>query len=410
MDDKAGAIEEPHDHDLICGRGGKVNAHPGNRRFRSWVNDRKEAYTRAQAKGEKNAIAQSILEALFSQNPPGRVLQFDEKNGMYSEVSFKKAMSKTTQALREGAPELRKKKGLPPPKELSKAKKATLSMSSVVHRPSGGRPKIVHIKATGGFLENDAEHEYDASSYSSGSVDSGYVAVKVSGSEHTDVDGISGPSRKHDHFSHRVDTGAASNETSGEYDYDYEYEYEGFGKKKKPRIVGAASSDEESSSKKPASPPINDSASLLYALAATCAKQAPSPSIESPPASNQGDTPCQERLVTPETGSSRRLWTTGRDGAASIDTSYPSYASLTSSAALTTSNKLRLQKEKIVQSFLITSLPSIYMDDVEAYSARLVDDGFDSLQMLMEQLEEDDLDFMKKAHKRALLQVIQKET
>ena len=81
-----------------------------------------------------------------------------------------------------------------------------------------------------------------------------------------------------------------------------------------------------------------------------------------------------------------------------------------SSAALTTSNKLRLQKEKIVQSFLITSLPSIYMDDVEAYSARLVDDGFDSLQMLMEQLEEDDLDFMKKAHKRALLQVIQKET
>jgi len=271
-------------------------------------------------------------------------------------------------------------------------------MSSVVHRPSGGRPKIVHIKATGGFLENDAEHEYDASSYSSGSVDSGYVAVKVSGSEHTDVDGISGPSRKHDHFSHRVDTGAASNETSGEYDCDYEYEYEGFGKKKKPRIVGAASSDEESSSKKPASPPINDSASLLYALAATCAKQAPSPSIESPPASNQGDTPCQERLVTPETGSSRRLWTTGR------------YASLTSSAALTTSNKLRLQKEKIVQSFLITSLPSIYMDDVEAYSARLVDDGFDSLQMLMEQLEEDDLDFMKKAHKRALLQVIQKET
>jgi len=46
------------------------------------------------------------------------------------------------------------------------------------------------------------------------------------------------------------------------------------------------------------------------------------------------------------------------------------------------------------------------MDDVEAYSARLVDDGFDSLQMLMEQLEEDDLDFMKKAHKRALVRYL----
>ena len=97
-----GVIKEPHDHDLICGRGGKVNAHLGNRRFRSWVNERKEAYTRAHAKGEKNAIAQSILQSLFSQNPPGRVLQFDDKTGIYKEVSVKKAMSKTTQALREG--------------------------------------------------------------------------------------------------------------------------------------------------------------------------------------------------------------------------------------------------------------------------------------------------------------------
>ena len=106
MDDKKFAtgvpIKEPHDHDLICGRGGKVNAHPGNHRFRSWVNERKEAYTRAHAKGEKNAIAQSILQSLFSQNPPGRVLQFDDKTGIYKEVSVKKAMSKTTQALREG--------------------------------------------------------------------------------------------------------------------------------------------------------------------------------------------------------------------------------------------------------------------------------------------------------------------
>ena len=102
----AASVEEPHDHDLICGRGGKVNAHPGNRRFRSLVNDRKEAYTRAYGKGEKNAIAQSILQVLFSLNPPGRVLQFDNKNGTYTEVTVKKAMGKTTQALREGEFEL----------------------------------------------------------------------------------------------------------------------------------------------------------------------------------------------------------------------------------------------------------------------------------------------------------------
>merc|ERR1712170_285074 len=96
-------------------------------------------------------------------------------------MGVKKAMSKTTQALREGAPELRKKKGLPPPKELSKAKQASLPMSSAEdHHPSvGDRPKVVHIKASG-FLENNAENEYDASSSSSGSVDSGRVSMKGS--------------------------------------------------------------------------------------------------------------------------------------------------------------------------------------------------------------------------------------
>ena len=313
-----------------------------------------------------------------------------------------------------GAPELRKKKGLPPPKELSKAKQASLSVSSTKHQqsPSGDRPKVVHIKATskgsGGYLDDDTEHEYDASSSSSGSVDSGHVVtMKGSYDEHTTgFDVVNGSSRKHDHSSQHSD------------DFYKEHDYAGFGKKKKPRIVGAASSDDDSSSKKDSklmeSQPISDSASLLYALATTCAKQVPS--IESPPTSGQEDAPSEQRLVTPETGrgSSRRLWSDHHQhngaAAASIGNSYPSYASLTSSAALTSSDSLRLEKEKTVQSFLITSLPSIYMDDLRDYTKRLVEEGFDSLQMLTEQLEEDDLDFMKKAHKRALLQVIRKET
>lgn len=277
------------------------------------------------------------------------------------------------------------------------------------HHPSvGDRPKVVHIKASG-FLENNTEHEYDASSSSSGSVDSGRVSMKGSYHErHATGVGVVGSgesNRKNNHFSHPTSD-----------DFDQDYDYAGFGKKKKPRIVGAASSDEDSSTKKDsalASPPISDSASLLYALATTCAKQVPS--MESPPASGQEEAPSEQRLVTPETGrgSSRRLWTDQHHhsgaAAASIGTSYPSYASLTSSAALTAPDSLRLEKEKTVQSFLITSLPCIYMDDVRDYTKRLVDDGFDSLQMLTEQLEEDDLDFMKKAHKRALLQVIRQE-
>ena len=298
-----------------------------------------------------------------------------------------------------GAPELRKKNGLPPPKELSRVKKTS---STSNHFTSEGRPKVVHIKGTGRFLHNDADHEYDASSYdasssSSGSVGSG-MRVSYDG-EHTGVD-TGGPSRKHDHFSHHANTDVAGKKVSSEYDYNHTGT-----SSKKPRLVGATSSsdEEEGASQKistPPSPPISDSASLLYALATTCAKQAPS--IESPSASGQEDAPSDKRLITPETGrgTSRKVWT-GRHQL--------SCASLSSSVVLTPTESIRLEKEKTVESFLITSVPCIYMDDVRTYTTRLVDDGFDSLQMLMDQLEEDDLHFMKKAHKRALLQVIRKE-
>ena len=302
-----------------------------------------------------------------------------------------------------GAPELRKKNGLPPPKELSRVKK-TSSTSNHLTSEGRGRPNVVHIKGTGAgrFLHNDADHEYDASSYdasssSSGSVGSG-MRVSYDG-EHTGVKN-GGPSRKHDHFSHHANTDVAGNKVSSEYDYNHTGP-----SGKKPRLVGATSSsdEEEGASQKistPPSPPISDSASLLYALATTCAKQAPS--IESPSASGQEDAPSDKRLITPETGrgTSRKVWT---------DRHQLSCASLSSSVALTPTESIRLEKEKTVESFLITSVPCIYMDDVRTYTTRLIDDGFDSLQMLMDQLEEDDLHFMKKAHKRALLQVIRKE-
>ena len=300
-----------------------------------------------------------------------------------------------------GAPELRKKNGLPPPKELSRVKKTS---STSDHLTSEGRPKVVHIKGTRRFLSNDADHEYDASSYdasssSSGSVGSG-MRISYDG-EHTST-GVDagGPGRKHDHFSHHANTDVAGNKVSSEYDYNHTGP-----SGKKPRLVGATSSsdEEEGASQKistPPSPPISDSASLLYALATTCAKQVPS--IESPSASGQEDAPPDKRLITPETGRglSRRVWT---------ERHQLSCASLSSSVALTPAESIRLEKEKTVESFLITSVPCIYMDDVRTYTTRLVDDGFDSLQMLMDQLEEDDLHFMKKAHKRALLQVIRKE-
>jgi hypothetical protein len=62
--------------------------------------------------------------------------------------------------------------------------------------------------------------------------------------------------------------------------------------------------------------------------------------------------------------------------------------------------KARSQDE--VQQWLVSRLPSLQKQDIDTYSERLVEDGFDSIAM-MDHLEEEDLGFMKKAHKRALM-------
>ncbi|KAL3928238.1 MAG: hypothetical protein SGBAC_012737 [Bacillariaceae sp.] len=62
-------------------------------------------------------------------------------------------------------------------------------------------------------------------------------------------------------------------------------------------------------------------------------------------------------------------------------------------------------KNRIVRSWLEDALPQLHSDDLVRYTAHLVDDGFDSAEILESDLMEDDLDFMKKAHRRALVRV-----
>merc|ERR1712106_917326 len=50
-----------------------------------------------------------IVNAVRSQNPPGRFLQKDSKSNHWFDVGDQRAQEKTSQALREGAPDIRKK-------------------------------------------------------------------------------------------------------------------------------------------------------------------------------------------------------------------------------------------------------------------------------------------------------------
>jgi hypothetical protein len=103
----SGLIKEPLENDVLCGRGGSINSHGGNERFRLLVEKRKRVYLTARFKREKRLIASSIVTEIRDLNPPGRFLTRDSKSGHWQDIGDEKARDKTSQALRENAPTIR---------------------------------------------------------------------------------------------------------------------------------------------------------------------------------------------------------------------------------------------------------------------------------------------------------------
>jgi len=108
VEDDPMATFEPNENDVLCGRGGSINNHAGNENYRVLVNQKKRVYLTARFKREKRLIAASIVQSIRSLNPGGRFLQRDAKTGVWHDIGDTKARDKSSQALREGAPEIRK--------------------------------------------------------------------------------------------------------------------------------------------------------------------------------------------------------------------------------------------------------------------------------------------------------------
>ncbi|CAJ1958010.1 unnamed protein product [Cylindrotheca closterium] len=100
-------IKQPHHNDVLCGRGVTTNRHPGNESFRALVGVNKEVYV-SSSKKQKMAISRSIVEAVSLLTPPGRFLEKNPQTSLWSDIGHKKAVEKTSQALRDGAASLRK--------------------------------------------------------------------------------------------------------------------------------------------------------------------------------------------------------------------------------------------------------------------------------------------------------------
>lgn len=103
-------VLEPDDNDILCGRGGLTNTHPGNVWYRSLVRTNRPLYKNERKHG-KIQIAKAIVNHVLSQNPPSRFLeqhcklqrQHSTKKGRpyWVTISRKRAIDKTSQALRE---------------------------------------------------------------------------------------------------------------------------------------------------------------------------------------------------------------------------------------------------------------------------------------------------------------------
>ena len=94
---------EVNDRDVLMGRGGVTNSHDGNKIYRAKVSKRQREYLAA-PKLKKAEIAMIVVDEIHESG--GRFLL--EKQGKWVEISREQARAKTSQALREKGPELRK--------------------------------------------------------------------------------------------------------------------------------------------------------------------------------------------------------------------------------------------------------------------------------------------------------------
>ncbi|KAL7445612.1 hypothetical protein ACHAXM_009946 [Skeletonema potamos] len=92
--------------DIISGQGKDADLHPGNIMFRKVVGEHKQTYARA-PNSDKQKISKGIVAALrhFGFN----FLKLDTETGHYYDIGDKKAVEKTSQALREKRSNIKQK-------------------------------------------------------------------------------------------------------------------------------------------------------------------------------------------------------------------------------------------------------------------------------------------------------------
>eukprot|EP00540_Astrosyne_radiata_P001530 CAMPEP_0116846110 /NCGR_PEP_ID=MMETSP0418-20121206/13652_1 /TAXON_ID=1158023 /ORGANISM="Astrosyne radiata, Strain 13vi08-1A" /LENGTH=294 /DNA_ID=CAMNT_0004477319 /DNA_START=66 /DNA_END=950 /DNA_ORIENTATION=+ len=98
--EKSPLLFRPSPYDIISGRGGKSNHHPGNVFFRKAI-DYKKSLWDVTAKPHRHLVAKALIKGLEMQNPPSRFLRLDDITKLYYEMEEDEKVDKVCQALRE---------------------------------------------------------------------------------------------------------------------------------------------------------------------------------------------------------------------------------------------------------------------------------------------------------------------
>lgn len=106
-------VMEIHENDVLCGRGAPSNWHAGNQYFRRLVNEFQPSYLAAR-RADKPELAMRIVGMIRQRG--GRFLKRTKRQGLgpsghfqWQDIGEQRAYEKACQALREGAPEIRRR-------------------------------------------------------------------------------------------------------------------------------------------------------------------------------------------------------------------------------------------------------------------------------------------------------------
>lgn len=92
-------VDTIRDTDVLCGRGGRSNHHPGNKRYRHVISEMKLSYKKMETKSVKTDLSRAIVDHVCKYG--GRFIKKEEATGRYYVLTRGEARKKTSQALRE---------------------------------------------------------------------------------------------------------------------------------------------------------------------------------------------------------------------------------------------------------------------------------------------------------------------